>query len=73
MKVIEDLEQHYTRYIKGLKEEIQILKDLNDINKKIIEVKDDRINDLQTKLDELLKLLNEATSLMQHKVLTFKN
>lgn len=70
---IEELEHHYTRYVKGLQEEVQILKEIKDINEKIIQVKDERISDLQTKVDKLLELLNDATSLMQHRVLTFKN
>ncbi len=69
----ETLEEHYTRYVKGLQEEVQILKEIKDNNEKIIEVKKEIIAELQTKVNELLKLLNESTSLMKKKVLTFQN
>ena len=61
------------KYVKGLQEQVQILKELKDINEKIIQVKDEHITELQTKVDELLNLLSEATSLMQHRLLTFNN
>lgn len=73
MSMTTELEQNYTRYVKGLQEQVQILKELKDINEKIIQVKDEHITELQTKVDELLNLLSEATSLMQHRLLTFNN
>lgn len=59
MSMTTELEQNYTRYVKGLQEQVQILKELKDINEKIIQVKDEHIAELQTKVDELLNLLNE--------------
>ncbi|MFY8160233.1 MAG: hypothetical protein ACOVNU_02810 [Candidatus Kapaibacteriota bacterium] len=63
-------EQNYTRYVDGLHEQIQILNDLKDLNEKIIKVKNEHIAELQTKVDELLKLLNESMSIIQHKAMT---
>lgn len=58
-------------YIKGLNEQIQILKDIIELKDKHLQIKDEHIVELETKIEELLGLLNRAIEFGQHKVLTF--
>lgn len=53
------------KYIKGLQEQITLLKEMDELNKKLIESKDEQIKFLHNKLDETLALANRAVSLLK--------
>lgn len=53
------------KYIKGLQEQIALLKEMDELNKKLIESKDEQIKFLHNKLDETLALANRAVSLLK--------
>jgi len=53
------------KYIKALQEQITLLKEMDELNKQLIESKDKEIKDLYTKLDETLVLANRAISLLK--------
>lgn len=53
------------KYIKTLQEQITLLKEMDELNKQLIESKDKEIKDLYTKLDETLVLANRAISLLK--------
>lgn len=53
------------KYIKTLQEQITLLKEMDELNKQLIESKDKEIKDLYTKLDETLALANRAVSLLK--------
>ena len=53
------------KYIKALQEQITLLKEMDELNKQLIESKDKEIKDLYTKLDETLALANRAVSLLK--------
>lgn len=59
-----------TNYIKSLKEKIEIMNDIIELDKKIIKEKDEYISQLQTKIDELIELTNQAIEVAKHHVIT---
>ena len=56
-------------YIIDLHKQIQLLNDINELNNKIIQSKDDYIKQLENKIDEIKQLSNKAISIAKSSII----